>query len=148
MPDIREIANLFFWVCGFYNLDTFHKGNLGFSNAYMTSLQNCNIFQWFNLGAPDNEWTNRLNRMNQWVANVAVCLDHYYQELIGCHNACSRDLPWLKNGSGGEWQCLAMMLNRKPSKLLLDWCQFNASRSISPSDRCFTVSSRSVGLLF
>ena len=26
--------------------------------------------------------------------------------------------------------------------------QFNASRSISPSDRCFTVSSRSVGLLF
>jgi hypothetical protein len=26
--------------------------------------------------------------------------------------------------------------------------QFNESRSISPSDRCFTVSSRSVGLLF
>jgi hypothetical protein len=26
--------------------------------------------------------------------------------------------------------------------------QFNASRSISPSDRCFTVSSDSVGLLF
>jgi len=26
--------------------------------------------------------------------------------------------------------------------------QFNASRSISPSDRCFTVSSHSVGLLF
>jgi len=32
--------------------------------------------------------------------------------------------------------------------ILRAWRQFNASRSISPSDRCFTVSSRSVGLLF
>jgi hypothetical protein len=32
--------------------------------------------------------------------------------------------------------------------LLHDRRQFNASRSRSPSDHCFTVSSRSVGLLF
>jgi len=56
--------------------------------------------------------------------------------------------PSGRNGSV-RVDALRQSCQRQPGGGLLSaWCQFNASRSISPSDRCFSISSHSVGLLF
>jgi hypothetical protein len=59
-----------------------------------------------------------------------------------------KNIPFGWNGSV-RVDALRQNRQRHPGGgLLRAWRQYNASRCISPSDRCFTVPSRSVGLLF
>jgi hypothetical protein len=59
-----------------------------------------------------------------------------------------KNIPFGRNGSV-RVDALRQSSQRDPDeRLLCGRCQYNASRCISPSDRCFTFSSRSVGLLF
>ena len=69
----------------------------------------------------------------------------------GCPAALSHEQKIFPSGRNGSIRgdALPQSRQRHPGGgLLRARCQFNASRSISPSDCCFTVSSRSVGLLF
>ena len=75
--------------------------------------------------------------MGGWCLYIYSCAIH--QQKI---------FPSRRNGSVGV-DALRQSRHRHPGGgLLRARRQFNASRSISPSDRCFTVSSCSVGLLF
>ena len=59
-----------------------------------------------------------------------------------------KNIPFGRNGSV-RVDALRQSRQRHPGGgLLRARRQYNASRCISSSDRCFTVSSRSVGLLF
>jgi len=80
---------------------------------------------------------------------LVPCSDEWrrtWWQMIHMHQ--QKIFPSGRNGSV-RVDALRQSRQRHPSGgLLRARRQFNASRSISPSDRCFTVSSRSVGLLF
>jgi hypothetical protein len=59
-----------------------------------------------------------------------------------------KNIPFGRNSSV-RMDALSERSQRHPGgRLLRARCQYNASCCISPSDRCFTFSSHSVGLLF
>ena len=66
----------------------------------------------------------------------------------GLRPPSAKKIPFGRNGSV-RVDALRQSRQRHPGGgLLRARRQYNASRCISPFDRCFTVSSRSVGLLF
>ena len=73
-------------------------------------------------------------------------LSPFYAQEIQHHQ--QKIFPSGRNGSVGVDALLQSRQRHPGGGLLRARRQFNASRSMSPSDCCFTVSSRSVSLLF
>jgi hypothetical protein len=83
----------------------------------------------------------------KWVAFMGSLLWKYSVLLLLCLSHQQKNIPFGRNGSV-RVDALRQSSQRHPGGgLLCARRQYNVSRCISPSDRCFTVSSRSVGLL-
>jgi hypothetical protein len=88
----------------------------------------------------------KLSGIMYWI----VYLDNFYTTvpLLGRLRHQQKNIPYGRNGFVRVDTLCHSRQSHPGGGLLRTWCQCNASRCISRFDRCFTVSSRSVGLLF